>query len=153
VWQNPVAEAVQGEDKQKKAARFILASKLFSAKYAQDFDLRSVDFFDEVHKVIAEYVAEKESLSEPIRPSGLFEIFDEDCAEFNKILDLNKEDGFTGEIAERFFRDSVNTLQREHFERQLSLYKSEYETETDVEKRKELAKKISECMAKKKKLR
>ncbi len=153
VWQNSVAEAAQGEDKRKKAARFILASKLFSAKYAKDFDLKSVDFSDEVHKVIAEYVEEKESLGEGIRPSGLFEIFDEDCEEFNKILDLNKEDGFSGEIAERIFSDSVKTLRREYIERQLSVYKAEYETETDVEKRKELAYKISDCMAKKKKLR
>ena len=148
-----IAEADLGSDKLHKAARFILAAKLFSAPYAVDFSLAELNFSDGVHNVIAEYVREREEADERIRPSELFEILDEDCPEFNQILDLNYGDKLTGEVAEKFFRDSVRTLEKEYIERQIALCTSEYEAEKDDEKRKRIALKIAEFMKRKKTLR
>ena len=136
-----------------KAARFVLAAKLFSQKYAKDFDLTTIDFSSSVHKIIAEYVVERESENERIRPSELFEILDESCPEFNEILDLNYEDKLSGEVGEKFFLDSVKILQKQDLERKIESMNLAYRDETDAEKRKELAKQISELISKNKKLK
>jgi DNA primase len=136
-----------------KAARFVLAAKLFSQGYAKDFDVSSIDFSLSVHKIIAEYVAERERANERIRPSELFEILDESCPEFNEILDLNYEDKLSGEVGERFFKDSVKTLQKQDLERKIENINIAYSGETDTEKRKELARKLSELILKKNKLK
>jgi hypothetical protein len=136
-----------------KAARFVLAAKLFSQGYAKDFDVSSIDFSSSVHKIIAEYVAERERANERIRPSELFEILDESCPEFNEILDLNYEDKLSGEVGERFFKDSVKTLQKQDLERKIENINIAYSGETDTEKRKELARKLSELILKKNKLK
>ncbi|MBE5752853.1 MAG: DNA primase [Clostridiales bacterium] len=136
-----------------KAARFVLAAKLFSQKYAKDFDLSTIDFSSSVHKIIAEYVVERERENERIRPSELFEILDESCPEFNEILDLNYEDKLSGEVGEKFFLDSVKILQKQDLERKIESMNLAYRDETDAEKRKELAKQISELILKNKKLK
>ena len=136
-----------------KAARFVLAAKLFSQKYAKDFDLTTIDFSSSVHKIIAEYVVERERENERIRPSELFEILDETCPEFNEILDLNYEDKLSGEVGEKFFLDSVKILQKQDLERKIESMNLAYRDETDAEKRKELAKQISELISKNKKLK
>lgn len=137
-----IAEA--GTDKFRKAARFILAAKLFSAPYAGGYDLKAIEFEDEVHKVIASYILECSERGERARPSELFEILDENCPEFNEILDLNYEDKLSGTVAARFFSDSVRTLEKERIAEQIKRYTKLFSEETDVEKRKEIAKKISE---------
>ena len=110
-------EASAGSLVTDKAARFVLAAKLFSAPYAKDFDIKSIDFAVEVHKIIAEYIAERETAGERLRPSELFEVLDEDCPEFNEILDLNYGDKLAGEVGEKFFTDSVKTLKKQDYER------------------------------------
>lgn len=82
--------------------------------------------------------------AEKVRPSELFEILDEDCPEFNEILDLNYGDKLSGEIAERFFSDSVKTLEREKIGEKIREYTKLFSEERDTEKRKEIARKINE---------
>lgn len=138
----PPSEA--GTDKYKKAARFILAAKLFSAPYAENYTLNGIEFEDNVHKIIAQYIGSCEKNAEKVRPSELFEILDEDCPEFNEILDLNYGDKLSGEIAERFFSDSVKTLEREKIGEKIREYTKLFSEERDTEKRKEIARKINE---------
>jgi DNA primase len=131
-----------------KASRFVLAAKLFSLPYAKDFDLSEIEFTSSVHKVIAEYVIEKERANDRVRPSELFEFLDENCPEFNEILDLNYGDKLSGEIAERFFVDSVRTLRRESVEKEIAELNKAYSKETDIAKRKEIAQKLQACIQK-----
>lgn len=138
----PPSEA--GTDKYKKAARFILAAKLFSAPYAENYTLDGIEFEDNVHKIIAQYIGSCEKNAEKVRPSELFEILDEDCPEFNEILDLNYGDKLSGEIAERFFSDSVKTLEREKIGEKIREYTKLFSEERDTEKRKEIARKLDE---------
>jgi DNA primase len=148
-----INEVGQGSDKLHKAARFILAAKLFSAPYAKSFLLQAVEFKDEVHCIIADYICDREEAGERIRPTELFEILDEDCAEFNAILDLNYGDKLTGDVAERFFEDSVKTIRRDALDRQIAIYSAEYEAEDNAEKRKAIAADLAKCILLKKKLR
>jgi DNA primase len=141
-----IAEVAAGADKTAKATRFILAAKLFSKPYAKDFSLESIRFETETHKIVAEYITEREKAGERIRPSELFEILGEESAEFNAILDLNYEDKLSGDVAERFFIDSVKTLERANIESEIAKIRKEYETETDDEKKRETAKRLAECV-------
>lgn len=133
-----------GADKYKKAARFVLAAKLFSAPYAENYDFEGIEFDDNVHKIIAEYISACARNGDRVRPSELFEILDEDSPEFNEILDLNYGDKLSGPVAERFFRDSVRTLEEENLRGRIEQYKRLFETERDAEKRKEIAREINE---------
>jgi hypothetical protein len=144
--QTKIVETASGTDKQVKALRFILAAKLFSAPYATSLDLRSIPITDETHKEIAAYIIEREQASERIRPSELFEILTEDCAELNAILDLNYDDKLTGKTAERFFKDSVLAVKKEALDKELALYNANYAAETDEEKKKMWAQKIVDCV-------
>ncbi len=141
--QTRIAETASGTDKRVKAVRFILAAKLFSAPYAKDYKVENLPITDLTHKEIAAYIAERERSGERMRASELFEVLDEDSAEFNAILDLNYEDKLSGESAERFFSDCVKTLEREAIEREIARLNEELNAETDVEKRKAIMKKIA----------
>ena len=150
--QTRIAETA-GADKSVKAIRFILASKLFSMPYAKAFDLSELAFENEEHRLIAEYIVEREKSGERIRPSALFEIFSEDSEELNAILNLNYEDKLSGEIASRFFSDSVRALQREAIEREIAKYNREYAQITDENERKATAKKIAQAVQRRKQLK
>ncbi len=151
--QTRIAETQSGADKSVKAIRFILAAKLFSASYAKGYDLSLLPFTKDSHKTIAEYVTAQEKAGERIRPSALFEILEEDCVELNEILNLNYEDKLSGEVASRFFADSVRALEKEAIEKEIEKYSREYEAETDVAKKQEKAKKIAEYIKKRNQLK
>ncbi len=151
--QEKLSETASGTDKKKKALRFILAAKLFSAPYAKAFDLSELTLSDETHKAVAAYILERERKGERIRPSELFEVLDEDCEELSEILDLNYGEKLTGETAERFFNDSVKTLKEEDLETEINAYNQAYAKETDDGKRKEIAKKIAASVKKRNELR
>ncbi len=148
-----LSEVAAGTDKQQKAKRFILAAKLFSAPYAKDVSLEELPFADETHILIAGYICGRENNGERIRPSELFELLDENCEEFNAILDLNYGDKLTGEVAERFFKDSVRTLRLEMIERAIADCNAQYVAERDLEKRKEISKTLQSLVLKQKEIK
>ena len=148
-----IGETASGVDKNVKAKRFILAAKLFSAPYAKELDLNEIDFTDETHKIIAEYVLEHEAQNERIRPSELFERLDEDCEELSEILDLNYGDKLTGEVAERFFQDSVRALEREQIEAKITAYGVLYKETQDETERKEITARLQSLLKKRNELK
>ena len=148
-----IVETDAETDKSVKAKRFILAAKLFAAPYAKGFNLREVDFSDETQIVVADYICERENAGERIRPSELFEVLDENCPELNKILDFNYEDKLSGEVAERFFSDSVRALKGERIETEIAKCNKAYAEATDEETRKGLAKQLSELIKERNRLK
>ena len=121
---------------------------MFSAPYAKDADLKDFSWKEEAHIIIAQYIMESEQKGARIRPSELFELLDENSEEFNAILDLNYGDKLTGEIAERFFTDSVKTLKKEAIEEEILILNKAYAEATDEGARKEIAQKLSACIRK-----
>jgi len=148
-----MAETASGTDKQQKAKRFILAARLFSAPYAMGVSVTDLPLKDETHIIIARYIADREEQGERIRPSELFEFLDENCAEFNAILDLNYGDKLSGGVAERFFADSLKTLQLESIEEEIAELNQQYAQATEEEARKQIAVKLSQCIQKRKALK
>jgi len=147
--QERFAETAAGTDKQRKAVRFILAAKLFAAPYAKDVNVNELPLTDEIHRIIARYISVQEESGARIRPSELFEVLDEDCVELNEILDLNYGDKLTGEVAERFFIDSLKTLQSEAIEKEIASLNKAYAEATEEEEKKRIAKRLGECIQKK----
>ncbi len=148
-----IVEVSAGKDKQQKAKRFILAAKLFSAPYAKETSLDELPFSDETHILIANYITEREEKGERIRPSELFEILDESSTEFAAVLDLNYGDKLSGEVAERFFFDSVRTLKLETLERAIAECNERYMQENELEKRKEISKTLQALIIKQKEIK
>ena len=148
-----LAEAAAGTDKQQKAKRFILAAKLFAAPYAKELSVDELPLTDETHILIARYISEHESRGERIRPSELFELLDENSAEFNAILDLNYGERLNGETAERFFADSVKTLRLEAVEKQIAECNAQYANTLDVNERKKISTKLLALVQKQKELK
>ena len=141
-----ISETDLGADKLTKAIRFILAAKLFSKPYAKDYAVQRLPLTDETHIVVAEYIAEREQNEERIRPSELFELLEENSVELSQILDLNYEDKLDGDVAKRFFEDSVKSIEKEALEREIASLNTRYSVEQDDDKRKEIALALSEKM-------
>ncbi|MBQ2769053.1 MAG: DNA primase [Clostridia bacterium] len=148
-----IAEADRATDKHLKAKRFILAAKLFSAPYAKDVPIESLSFYDETHILIAGYITDREKAGERIRPTELFEILDENSKEFNAILDFNYGDKLLGETAERFFNDSLKTLQKAQLEEEIAKLNARYAAATDENERRAVTKELGEALKRKRKLK
>lgn len=134
-----IRETEETGDRYLRAERFILAAKLFSLPYAKDFDLKRLTFSNAAHKVIADFILAEEERGEKIRPSDVFDIFREESPELNAILDLNYGEKLSGPIAERFFADSVNTLEKESLSAKIKALTAEFSSSKDVARRKEIA--------------
>ena len=135
-------DAEDGGDKYRRAERFILAAKLFSAPYAKNFDLKRIAFSDETRKTIAEYVIGCEERGEKIRPSDLFDVLETDSPEFCAILDLNYDDKLESKVSEKFFGDSVATLEKEVVQAKIKALSEKFSATTDIKARQEISAEI-----------
>ena len=135
-------DAEDGGDKYRRAERFILAAKLFSAPYAKNFDLKRIAFSDETRKTIAEYVIGCEERGEKIRPSDLFDVLETDSPEFCAILDLNYDNKLESKVSEKFFGDSVATLENEVVQAKIKALSEKFSAATDIKARQEIAAEI-----------
>ncbi len=146
-----IAEVSRGSDKTDKAERFILAAKLFGADYAKGVPIEKLHFENPVHARIAAYVVVCEEEGTRIRPAELFEIFDENCPAFNEILDLNYEDKLTGDVARRFFEDSVAALEKESIDREIALLQEELAKADEQAQRAEILRKLQDALRRQRK--
>ena len=146
-----IKEVASGSDKVAKAERFILAAKLFSASYAKGYSLERLHFSSSVHARIAEYIMQREKAGERVRPAELFEVFDESCPEFNEILDLNYNDKLSGDVAAKFFADSIATIESEGIEQEITLLQAELEKTDEQEKRKAILLRLQDALRRQKK--
>ncbi|MBQ8352815.1 MAG: DNA primase [Clostridia bacterium] len=146
-----IKEVASGSDKIAKAERFILAAKLFSSVYAKGYSLERLHFSNSVHARIAEYIMQREKAGERVRPAELFEVFDESCPEFNEILDLNYNDKLSGDVAAKFFADSIATIESEGIEQEIALLQAELEQTDEQEKRKAILLRLQDALRRQKK--
>ena len=115
---------------------------MFSAPYAKNFDLKRIAFSDETRKTIAEYVIGCEERGEKIRPSDLFDVLETDSPEFCAILDLNYDDKLESKVSEKFFGDSVATLEKEVVQAKIKALSEKFSAATDIKARQEIAAEI-----------
>ena len=103
--------------------------------------------------MIAQYILDRENKGERIRPSELFEVLDENCSQFNAILDINYGDKLEDAVAPKFFADSVYVLRREMLNRKIAVLCARQAAEEDEDRKKAIAREISVCIAERNRLK
>ena len=96
--------------------------------------------------MIAKYIKTQLELEERVRPAELLELFDEgteEYAEVTKIFDYSDGDRLKGEVAERYFNDSIRKLRLHDLDEKINRLQLEVAAETDIQKRKTLAETIT----------
>ncbi len=142
----PLRVKEDNADRERKAARFVLAATLLNKPYASGYHLDELTFEHPDHQKIAAYVLEGRKAGK-IRPSGLFELMEAE-GELAEILNLDFGDNLDGEIAERYFFDSVRTLEGNSITERLNQLKQEYEKADALEERRKIVEQINELTKK-----
>jgi len=127
---------------QLKASRFVIASLLFGAKYAQETDMADVPFVSDVHTIIARYLLSKRLLEDEVHIRELFDIFEQNTPEFEeltKILDFAEGDNLTGEVAVKYYADCIKQLQILDIDNQIAQIQLKIKNCTDITEQSVLA--------------
>lgn len=109
-----------------------------------------------MHEIIAKYIRSKQLLEERVRPSELFEFFEENTEEFTeltKILDYSDGNALAGGVAEKYFYDCIKSLKLSEIDERMETVKRQAEAETDLNKRKLLAAELQKLLIQKKKIK
>ena len=126
-----------------QAERFILSSLLNRRSYANDFDVSEVFFNDEIRQAIADEIAfdfiDLQTLSSKLGEKA-FEELTHILSAGDNLMDNNVE--------EKYFKDCVLALKKDNIDCDIKLLNSQYTAETDLNKRKELAKAILKLTSK-----
>lgn len=137
-------------DKERKASRFILASYLFSKKYAMETNLSELEFELPMHTEIQQYILSKQKEGKRPQFSDLFETLSEDCEdELSRIAGMESEENKAFDQAVYFF-DCVKTLKKATIDKKISYLTKMFETEKDTAKRRELTSEITKLLLNKK---
>lgn len=137
----PVRPKEDDANREKKAARFLLAACLLGKPYAESFDLSSVDFDDPAHRTIALYVISGRKAGR-VRASGIFDLMPAD-GELAEILNLDYGDNLDSPAAEKYFQDCVRTLREKSLSEKIAAARVRYADASDEERR-ELLRAIDE---------
>lgn len=135
--------AVEAKEKNVQAERFVLASILFSKKYALDTDIESFDF-QGTHAEIADYIKECKQQNKEIKPNLLYDIIDEDGkGELASVfaLELTKDGNYD---EQKYFKDCVLTLRRARLEKDVDALTELCDTEKNIENRRAYTVKLME---------
>lgn len=139
-------------DKTAVASRYILAGYLFNKPYAFEADLSSMNFALPVHKEIQKFILERQNSGQAIRFNDLYEMFSEDYAEeISRIAGLETDENKKFDEGTYFF-DCVRTLKLDGISREMDRLSVLYNSETDTENRRALAKQMSILLVEKGKL-
>ena len=139
-------------DKIVTASRFILYSYLFNKPYALETDLSALKFFTPLHSEIQSYVLKCNKVGETVRFSHLYDISGkEDSEELSKIASLDVEEDKKYNKAS-YFSDCIATLRTYEINNSLENLTALFGVEKDTEKRREIAKQMSEMLKKKNEL-
>ncbi len=139
-------------DKTAVASRFILASYLFNKNYANETDIRSFKFSLPVHIEIQNFIIDRQNQNLQIKFNDLYELLSEDFnEEISRIAGLETEENKRFE-EDTYFFDCVRTLKLENISREIERLSTLYNSETNTDTRRDLAKKMSVLLVEKNKL-
>ncbi len=138
-----------------KASRFVIASYLFGAKYAEG-DVTEIPYCSEVHDIIAKYIKSKTLMEEKIHPAELFEFFDENTPEYEelcRILDYSAGETLSGEVAVKSFYDCVTKLKLNRIDKRINSLKAQSEAQREISQKIAIASEINQLIKQKEKLK
>lgn len=143
-------------DASLKASRFVIASLLFGADYAEDVDIARIEFSNDVHTILAKYVLSKRLMQERIILDEVFEFYDDDSPEneeISRILDYSDGFSFNGEVAEKYFFDCVQRLKLDAIDEKISTLTAALSVSKDVSERKQLAERLTSLIKQREKIK
>lgn len=144
------------EDRETKAALFVLAACLFDKPYARSCAVERLGFESEPLAAIADFIADGRDAGK-ICASGLFDLLKPDGPlseeDISKVLNLNYGDNLDGARAEQFFSDCLKTLERSSLERRIARAREEFERTSSRDERAEILACSNEWMKKLKNVR
>ena len=95
-------------------------------------------------------------MEERIHLSEIFEFFEENSPEYeelSRILDYSDGAGFSGEVAEKYFFDSIIKLKKDFIDGEISELSQKISAVPDIGERKSYAERINELLKQKEKLK
>lgn len=139
-----------------KASRFVISSFLFGADYTDEVDISSIKFENDIHYILAKYVLSKRMMGEKIHLSEIFEFFEENTPEYEeltRILDLSDGQSFSGEIGEKYFKDSLLKLKLDEIDKNISLLSQALAVTSEISERTRVAAQIDQLLKQKEKIK
>lgn len=137
------------DEKSILASRYILNAFLFNKSFAQEYALTEIDFANETHKKIKDYILDKQEKGEQIIFGNLFDEFDqEESQELSKIAELETSHTYQFDQAV-YFEDCIKTLKVESLTKMISELTVQFTKETDTVKRREISTLITNLISKK----
>ena len=139
-----------------KASRFVIASLLFGADYTRDTDVKGIPFTNQIHQILARYILSKRLMEEQVHLSEIFEFFEENTSEYDeltRILDYSDGAGLTGEVAEKYYADSLVRLRTDFIDGEIDELSAKITSSDDVGERKRCAARITELLKQKEKIK
>ncbi len=132
-------------DKTAIAARYILASYLFKKPFAQEVDINGLIFNLPVHKLIKDLLVQNPNM----KFNDLYEYLSEDYSEeISRIAGLETDENKQFDQGVYFF-DCIKTLKTDGISKEIERLSQMFATETDTEKRREVARQMSLLLAEK----
>ena len=74
----------------------------------------------------------------------MFDVLEADSPEFCAILDLNYEDELESRVSEKFFADSVATLEKEAVQAKIKALSEKFSAATELKERQQIAAEIGD---------
>ena len=126
-------------DKFLQAERFVLYSYLFNKEYTVGVDIAGIEFLSDVGVALQNFIINEQKKGEPIKPNIAFDnVAEEYASDINEILKIEITEQ-VGLDKERFFRDCVKSLTVTAIDKKIASLSALYKSETEIEKRKQIA--------------
>ncbi len=133
------------------AGRFILYSYLFNKPYAEETDIKSIEFVLPEHKKICDFIIKRLKNGQKIVFSDLFDEGDGENAELSKIAGLETSNNNQYDQS-TYFNDCIKALKLYSVNQKLDVLTKQFTAEKDLETRRKITAEMNALYAIKKKL-
>ena len=118
--------------------------------------MKGIPFTNQIHQILARYILSKRLMEEQVHLSEIFEFFEENTPEYDeltRILDYSDGAGLTGEVAEKYYADSLVRLRTDFIDGEIDELSAKITSSDDVGERKRCAARITELLKQKEKIK
>ena len=133
------------------AARYVLSAYLFNKPFALETDINGLKFELPEHKEIQRYISQKLSEGQKPKFNELYDFMEDGQEELSRIAGMETDQNKRYDQA-IYFNDCLRTLKQGVIAREIEVLNKMFIEETDTEKRREIAKKLSVLLVEKKRI-
>ncbi len=133
------------------ASRYVLSSYLFNKPFALETDINGLNFELPEHKEIQRYISQKLSEGQKPKFNELYDFMEDGQEELSRIAGMETDQNKRYDQAV-YFNDCLRTIKQGVINREIEVLNKMFIEETDTEKRREIAKKLSVLLVEKKRI-